>query len=102
MSATTKLLWKFCFIVFAGHAAAAFADDRAEYQKRVAMRYVNLFQELDRDRDGRVTRVEAAGDLNFLPAFADMDIDRDSVVTTDELRRFLDLKLDVQLQAGAR
>ena len=100
MNTTTKLLWKFCFIAFACQTGATWADDRADYQKRVATRYLSLFQELDRDRDGRVTRAEAAGDLNFLPAFGDMDIDGDSAVTAEELRRFLDLKLDVKVQAG--
>lgn len=100
MNTTTKLLWKVCFIALAGHAGTTLADDRADYQKRVATRYLTLFQELDRDRDGRVTRAEAAGDLNFLPAFSDMDINGDGAVTADELHRFIDLKLDVRVQAG--
>ena len=63
---------------------------------------MDLFQELDRDRDGRVTRAEAAGDLNFLPAFGDMDINGDSAVTIDELRRFLELKIGVNVQTAAQ
>lgn len=97
MNASTKRLSVICLIAFACSAGAALADDQAEYRKRVAARYMSLFQELDRDRDGRVTRAEAAGDLNFLPAFGDMDIDGDNAVTMDELRRFIELKLGVEL-----
>ena len=102
MNAPTKMLLKICVIAFACHAAAASADERSEYNKRVATRFVNLFQELDRDRDGRVTRAEATGDLNFLPAFSDMDINGDNVVTTEELHRFIDLKLGVQVRTAAQ
>ena len=103
MNAAMKALGVTCLLAFAAHATVAFADDRADHLKRVATRFVNLFQELDRDRDGRVTRVEATGDLNFLPAFDEMDINRDNVVTTDELRRFLELKIGVAtVQAAAQ
>ena len=102
MNAPMKMLLKACVFALACHAAAATADERSEYNKRVATRFVNLFQELDRDRDGRVTRAEAAGDLNFLPAFGDMDINGDSVVTTDELRRFLELRIGVIVQTAAQ
>ena len=103
MNASMKALCAACVLAFAAHGTAAFADDKADYQKRVATRFVNLFQELDRDRDGRVTRAEASGDLNFLPAFGDMDINGDNVVTLDELRRFLELKIGVTtVQAAAQ
>lgn len=102
MNASMKTLCRVCLITFACNAAAAFADDRADYQKRVATRFVNLFQELDRDRDGRVTRAEAAGDLNFLPALGEMDIDGDGAATRAELHRFIELKLGVQVQTAAQ
>ena len=76
----------------AGCAAGALADERAEYERRVVERYNALFEALDRDRDGRVTREEATGDVNFVPVFQDMDIDRNGVVTLEELRRFLELR----------
>ena len=102
MNAAMKTLFVTCLLAFAAHATAAFADDKADYQKRVATRFVNLFQELDRDRDGTVSRAEASGDLNFLPAFGDMDINGDNVVTTDELRRFLELKIGVNTVQAAQ
>ena len=90
-----------CLFALAIHSTGAIADDKAEYQKRVATRFVNLFQELDRDRDGRVTRAEATGDLNFLPSFGDMDINGDNVVTMEELRRFLELRIGVTTVTAA-
>jgi hypothetical protein len=66
------------------------ADDKADYDQRSAARYTALFQSLDRDRDGTVTRNEAKGDLNFDPVFDDMDINRDGVVTTAELQRYIE------------
>lgn len=95
MDTSIRLLIAACVMAFTAQANLASADDKADYQKRVATRFVNLFQELDRDRDGRVTRAEATGDLNFLPSFSDMDINGDNVVTTEELRRFLELKVGV-------
>src|SRR5688572_13897667 len=59
--------------------ASADAQDRAEYNRRGVARYLELFQSLDRDGDGAVTRSEAHGDLNFTPSFNDMDINRDGI-----------------------
>lgn len=59
-------------------------------QLRSAARYTALFQSLDRNRDGTVTRVEAKGDLSFGPVFDDMDINRDGGVTTAELQRYIE------------
>ncbi|MDB5904955.1 MAG: hypothetical protein JWM26_3833 [Betaproteobacteria bacterium] len=81
-------------------AGAASADDKADYDKRAAARYEALFQTLDRNRDGVVSREEAQGDLNFLPSFDDMDINRDNVVSTDELRRFIESRFGVNVVAN--
>ena len=81
--------------------SGAAADDRLEYNRRNAERYATLFNALDRDGDGAVTRVEAQGDLNFVPYFNDMDIDRDATVTGAELQRFVQQQFGVQLQAAA-
>jgi Ca2+-binding EF-hand superfamily protein len=79
---------------------AASADDKADYDKRAAARYTALFQSLDRNGDGVVSREEAQGDVNFLPRFDDMDINRDNVVSTDELRRFIESRFGVNVVAG--
>ena len=77
------------FLFLAIVSVGAAADDRADYQRRVAARYETLFQSLDRNSDGSVVRTEAHGDLNFGPRFDDIDINRDGVVTRAELERFL-------------
>lgn len=83
-------------------AASAWATDRAEYNRRVAERYVALFQTLDRDASGFVSRTEASGDLQFMPRFDDMDIDRDEKVTLQELARFVERETGVSVQAAPR
>jgi hypothetical protein len=77
-------------------AMGAGADDRSEYNRRAAARDLSLFHSLDRNGDGAVTRLEARGDINFLPRFDDMEVDMDGVVTTVELHRYL------EQQYGAR
>jgi hypothetical protein len=81
-----------CALALVACAAAAFADDRADYERRVAARYAALFQELDRNQDGSVSREEAQGNLNFIPSFADIDIDRNDIVTRGELTRYITLR----------
>lgn len=71
-------------------ALTAGADDRTLYNERVAARITALFQSLDRNADGVVTREESHGDLNFTPRFADMDINSDDNVTSEELQRYIE------------
>ena len=86
-SISPTLLAAFALLV-AG--AGAQAQDKAAYDRRSVARYLELFQALDIDRDGAVTRLEAHGDVNFTPRFNDMDINRDGIVTRAELDRFLE------------
>jgi hypothetical protein len=79
-------------LLVALNAAVASAQDKAAFERRVIERYVSLFEWLDRNHDMAVSRVEAQGDVNFLPVFNDMDIDRDGIVTRAELDRFLTLR----------
>ena len=72
-----------------GCAMGAGADDRSDYYQRSAADDVRLFVSLDRDADGRVTLLEAQGDVNFLPRFDDMEVDMDGVVTRAELERYI-------------
>ena len=78
-------------------AVAASADDRTDYNERVAERLVTLFQSLDRNADGVVTREESRGDLNLGPRFADMDINSDGKVTREELQRYNEHPYNVRL-----
>lgn len=78
------------FVLLLSCTVSAPASDRIEYLQRSAARDASLFHSLDRNIDGKVTRAEARGDLNFEPRFGDLDIDRDDVVTTAELQRYLE------------
>src|SRR5581483_7306050 len=80
----------------------AAAQDKAAYNQRAAARYAALFQALDRDGDGTVTREEAHADLNFVPYFDDMDINRDGSVTGAELSRFVQQQYGIVLEPQRR
>lgn len=96
-SNATKLLAAAVLLI---SCASAGAQDRAEYNRRGVARYLEMFQSLDRDGDGAVTRAEAQLDLNFAPSFNDMDINRDGVVTKPELDRFLEAEYGMRRGAG--
>lgn len=66
------------------------ADDRADYNARVAARLEGLFKNLDRNADGVVTLEESRGDLNLGPRFNDIDVNRDGVMTQEELRGYIE------------
>jgi hypothetical protein len=70
-------------------AMSAGADAKSDYNRRAAARDLSLFQSLDRNGDGVVTRLEAHGDVNFLPRFDDMETNMDGVITKAELQRYL-------------
>ena len=88
--------------LFAACINGAVADDKADYERRAAARDMTLFQSLDRNSDGRVTRPEAHGDLNLGPRFDDMDINRDGVVTMEELQRYIQKTYGTQVRQAAR
>ena len=75
---------------------SAGADDKSDYNRRAAARDLSLFHSLDRNGDGVVTRLEAHGDVNFLPRFDDMETNLDGVVTIGELQRYIEQQYGVQ------
>lgn len=81
-------------------AISAGADDKSEYNRRVAADDLSLFHSLDRNTDGAVTRLEAQGDINFLPRFDDMEVNMDGVITTAELQRYLEQQYGVHSNHG--
>ncbi len=68
-------------------AGMAFAQAPAEYLKRVLDSYRAAFNA--HQRNGVVTRDAVRGDLFFEPRFDDIDINRDGVITREELERYL-------------
>lgn len=87
-----RALWA---LTLAAVAASAWADDRAAYNRRAAAADTALFQQLDLNRDGMLSREEARGDLHLGPRFEDMDVNRDGMVTREELLRYLRLTYGV-------
>ncbi len=80
---------------------SAGADDRSDYNRRAATEDVRLFHALDRNADGAVSRLEAAGDINFLPRFDGMEVDMDGIVTRAELHRYIDRQYGISPSASA-
>jgi hypothetical protein len=68
-------------------ASTPFAQAPADYLKRVADHYRAAFSTYE--RNGVVDRAAVHGDLFFGPRFDDIDINRDGVITREELERFL-------------
>ena len=79
---------------------SALGDDRETYNRRAAETDLAAFRLLDLNRDGVLTPEEVQPDLNFGPRFNDMDIDRNGVVTHAELRRYLEQTYGVVVTAG--
>ena len=67
----------------------AVADDRADYNRRSAERYVAMFRLADVNKDNVVTAGEAQGIVELQAHFNDIDIDRDGDITWDELMRYV-------------
>lgn len=86
------------FLVLFACAGAAYADDRTDYNRRVAARDVALFQSLDLNGDGMLARAETRGDLDLGPRFDDIDINRDGLLTAQELQRYIAQRYGVQME----
>ena len=70
-------------------STVAMADDRAEYNRRSAERYVAMFDMADVNKDGLVSREEARGTIELEAYFDDLDVNRDGNITRDELTRYI-------------
>ena len=84
-------------VIAAAFATTTVAGDREDFNRRAAQRDVDTFRELDRNNDGRLTRDEVHGHVDLQARFDDLDIDRDGVITTAELQRYLALRYGVSL-----
>jgi hypothetical protein len=80
----------YAVILLASLSTAAFADDRADYNRRSTERFVAMFRAADVNMDNVVTREEAEGTIELMARFSDIDITRDGVITWDELTLFVD------------
>lgn len=70
--------------------ASALADsDKEQYNRRAAETDMSVFRELNRSGSGFLTREEVRGDMRLGTRFNDIDINRDDVVTPQEMQRYL-------------
>lgn len=77
-----------CFL----YVAASFGAEADDYRCRAAKSDVVMFESLDRDKDGRLTIEEVRGNIDLEARFNNFDINRDGVITRDELTRYIQLK----------
>jgi hypothetical protein len=68
----------------------AVADDRADYNRRSAERYIAMFRLADLNKNNVVTLGEAQGIIELQAHFNDLDTDRDDDITWDELTRYIE------------
>ena len=68
----------------------AVADDRADYNRRSAERYIAMFRVADLNKDNVVTVGEAQGTIEMQAHFNDIDTDRDGDITWEELTRYIE------------
>jgi hypothetical protein len=68
---------------------ASFATDADDYLRRAAQRDLVMFDALDRDKDGQLTLEEVRGNVDLEARFNDLDINRDGVITREELTRYI-------------
>ena len=76
--------------LLAAFSSLTAADDKADFNRRAAAADAAAFRQLDRDGNGALTPDEVRSDLNFGPRFDDADVNRDGVITAEEMRRYLD------------
>ena len=73
------------------HCAGVLADDdKEQYNRRAAQTDMSLFSELDRGGNGFLTRADTSGDLRLGPRFDDIDINRDGIITPQEMRIYIE------------
>ena len=78
-----------CAVLLLAASGAAQADARTDYYQRAAKRDMAAFAARDRDQRGFLTRTEVMGDNDFSPRFNDIDINRDGMVTREEMQRYI-------------
>jgi EF hand len=72
------------------HCASVMADDDKErYNRRAAQTDMLLFRELDRSGNGLLTMEDTRGDMRLGTRFDDIDINRDGIITPQEMRIYI-------------
>ena len=79
-------------------ASPAFAGDDDAMKARVSRRVDEAFAKLDTDKDGRISKAEAAKGPKMSKAFDRIDADHDGFVTRAELSAAVERRLQKQQQ----
>ena len=82
--------WCFITLMAACISTLAVADDRADYNRKSAERYIAMFRLADLNKDNVVTEGEAQGIIELQAHFNDIDTDRNGDITWDELTRYIE------------
>jgi Ca2+-binding EF-hand superfamily protein len=82
--------WRYVPFIATLVATLAVADDRADYNRRSAERYIAMFRLADVNKDNLASLGEARGIIELEARFNDVDIDRDGTITWDELTRYIE------------
>ena len=64
-------------------------DDKDGYNRRAAQTDMSVFRELDRKGNGLLTRNDTQGDMRLGTRFDDIDINRDGIATSQEMRIYI-------------
>ena len=71
-------------------AGAVADDDKERYNRRAAQTDAALFSELDRGGNGFLTRADVQGDMRLGTRFDDIDINRDDIITPQEMQAYIE------------
>ena len=82
-------------------AGAVADDDRERYNRRAAQTDAALFSELDRKGNGFLTRADVQGDMRLGTRFDDIDTNRDDIITSEEMRIYLERTYGVSAPMSA-
>lgn len=77
------------------YVTASFATEADDYRRRATQRDVAMFDALDRDKRDRLTIEEVRGNIDLQARFNDFDINRDGVITREELIRYIGLQYGI-------
>jgi hypothetical protein len=89
---TTVAAFALVFVFAPAGAQSQAGGDKAAFDQASIARYRDMFAAQDFNRSGQVTREEVHGNVEFTAVFDDIDIDRDGIVTRAELDRYLATK----------
>jgi hypothetical protein len=88
----------FGMLLAAAASTAMAASYAEEYNARAAQRDAEAFGALDVDRNGVLSLEEVRGNVDMQARFNDFDINRDGGITVEELERYVLLRYGVAVR----